>query len=116
MIATCFVHRHNELYYGTMWLARKPSGVAAPASTISNTPNAGANGTSTAGNATFHVVITGIGRASVMRTIRSLEGQLGPDDYLTIAFDGRDEQGVLPNVTELISGPKFNCTVNIQVG
>eukprot|EP00798_Chlamydomonas_sp_ICE-L_P010991 gene10991-4950_t len=63
----------------------------------------------------FHVVITGVGRTTVLRTLRSLEGQLNDIDYLTILFDGKDEEGVLPKVTRMISRATFKCTVNIQV-
>ena len=62
--------------------------------------------------ASFHLLLTTMGKESIFDILVLLKRQLEEQDYLTIVFDGPD----LPNVEEVkIFTKHFKCQVNVIV-
>ncbi|QKF94629.1 glycosyltransferase [Fadolivirus algeromassiliense] len=61
----------------------------------------------------FHVLISTIGRMTLVHTLKSLVNQLTVSDYLTIVYDGKENTGNIKYIEKLVQ--KFKCKVKILV-
>lgn len=62
----------------------------------------------------LHIQIATIGRGTLMRMLESLKPQLEPQDFLTVIFDARDDDGVYSQATEFLKDFKCNCNIWIE--
>ena len=62
----------------------------------------------------LHVLLTTIGRPTLLRMLHSLEDQLISSDYLTLVFDAKDEGQVFDAAVETLSRFQCQCTVIME--
>jgi len=62
----------------------------------------------------LHVLLTTIGRSTLLRMLNSLEPQLESCDYLTLVFDAKDQDGVFDDVLTVLTTFKCVCTVIME--
>lgn len=62
----------------------------------------------------LHILIATTGRGSLLRMLKSLQPQVQPNDYLTVAFDARDDENIFEEVREFLDNLKCNCTLIME--